>query len=217
VPTNFDYYCFCDQDDVWLKNKIIYSIYKLKSENADILGSRTYYTDKNLKIYGTSLFFKKKLSLENSLVQSITGGNTQIWTQNFHNKISKLCLSSPASHDWMLYQIAMLTNSKFVYLKKPLVLYRQHENNKIGANTGIHSGLRGNFKKSHNQNKNHLFNAISILDVPERNKQIIKFFFEAMEDNFFLKFYKLLFVLKIYRQTFKGNLMLLLAILLNKI
>ena len=83
VPMNFDYYCFCDQDDVWKKNKLDYSIKKIKALKAEVLGSRTFYTDKKLNVWGKSILFKKKLSLNNSLVQSICGGNTQIWTNKF--------------------------------------------------------------------------------------------------------------------------------------
>ena len=131
VPLNFDYYCFCDQDDVWFKNKTIYSINRLKFENAEIIGSSTIYTDEKLKIYSRSVIFNKKLSFSNALVQSITGGNTQLWTKKFQLIISKIKLSHPASHDWMLYQIATLLKVKYIYCKRPLILYRQHDKNNI--------------------------------------------------------------------------------------
>lgn len=225
VPQNYDYYCFCDQDDVWFKNKIIYSINKLKRENADIIGSRTIYTDENLKIYSKSIEFKRKLSLENSLVQSICGGNTQLWSNKFHNIVSKLEISTPASHDWMMYQIAMLSNSKFIYIKRPLVLYRQHSRNNIGANTGILSdikriywGLKGRFKTFHDLNKSHLFNAFEKVECSEKlvNK-VKKFYFARQEKNIFKKLYIIFFKIGIYRQTLKGNIMLIIACLLSKI
>ncbi len=154
VPKNFDYYCFCDQDDVWLKNKTIYSINRLKEENAEIIGSRTLYTNEKLMIYSKSILFKKKLSFRNSLVQSIAGGNTQLWTNKFQVLVSSLKISQPASHDWMMYQVATLLNFKFIFCDRPLILYRQHNNNNIGANTGIYNmfkrifwGIKGRYKK----------------------------------------------------------------------
>lgn len=225
VPLEFDYYCFCDQDDVWLKNKSIDSIKHLNNSNASILGSRTYYTNHKLKVYSTSINFKKKLSLENALVQSIAGGNTMIWTRKFQKIIRKLKLSLPASHDWMLYQLAMMLNHKFIFLKTPTVLYRQHEKNNIGANTGIindfkriYWGLKGRYKSFHELNREHLFNGIEKLNINRKNKKLIRDFYKFRSlQNPFVKFYKIVFQLKIYRQTFKGNLMLFLAIFLNKI
>lgn len=225
VPLNFDYYCFCDQDDVWLKNKSIDSIKHLNNSNASILGSRTYYTDHKLKVYSESINFKKKLSLENALVQSIAGGNTMIWTKKFQKIIRKLKLTLPASHDWMLYQLAMMLNHKFIFLKTPTVLYRQHGKNNIGANTGfindlkrIYWGLKGRYKSFHELNKDHLFNGIEKLNIKRKNEKLIRDFYKFRSlQNPFVKLYKIIFELKIYRQTFKGNLMLILAIFLNKI
>ena len=59
TPDVFDYYSFCDQDDHWLKNKLIYTIYKLNKNNAHLAGTRTFYTDQYLKITGSSIKFKK--------------------------------------------------------------------------------------------------------------------------------------------------------------
>ena len=90
VPKNFDFYCFADQDDFWLPNKLFYSISQIKKYKADVCGSRTFYTDENLNITGKSILFKKKPSLANSLVQSIAGGNTQLWSKKFNNVLKKI-------------------------------------------------------------------------------------------------------------------------------
>ena len=225
VPKNFDYYCFCDQDDVWLKNKIIYSINRLKKENAEIIGSRTLYTNEKLIIYSKSILFKKKLSFRNSLVQSITGGNTQLWSNKLQILISKLEVSKPASHDWMMYQIASLLNLKFIFCERPLILYRQHNNNNIGANTGLYNmlkrifwGIKGRYKKWHDLNENHLMDSLAKFDVSDENKYILKNFYRIRKSkNPIKKLFFIFFHLKIYRQTVKGNILLAFAILLDKI
>ena len=153
TPNDFDYYCFCDQDDLWLKNKLIYSIYKLNENNAHLVGTRTFYTDQYLKITGTSKKFKKKPSLRNALVQSIAGGNTMVWTKKFHQALNLHPIYTPASHDWYLYQFCTYFGYKFVFIQKPSVLYRQHQNNGVGSNVGflntlkrIWIGLKGQYK-----------------------------------------------------------------------
>ena len=225
VPLEFDYYCFCDQDDVWLKNKTINSIWKLKKYKADIIGTRTFYTDKDLNIYSKSIFFKKKICFENSLVQSIAGGNTLTWTKKFHETIQKIELSNPASHDWMLYQIASLLSFKYIYSERPTVLYRQHSFNQVGANISFKStikrifwGIKGRYKEWHDLNKDHLFSAAKTLKSNDRKVKILNDFYNARNfKNPFKKINIILFKNKILRQTLKGNLMLILAILINKI
>ena len=221
TPNDFDYYCFCDQDDYWLKNKLIYSIYQLNKNNASLIGSRTFYTDKNLKITGKSLFFKKKPSLKNALVQSITGGNTMTWTKKFHQELQLHPIYYPASHDWYLYQFCTYFNHKFIFNTRPVILYRQHENNVVGSNTGffntlkrIHFGLKGQYKYWHEMNKNHL-EKFKEYNYPEESKIIVDEFYKLRKLIFFRVFH--LKKLKIHRQTLQGQMMLYLATIIYKI
>ena len=224
VPRNFDFYCFADQDDYWIPNKLFYSISQIKKYKADVCGSRTLYTDKNLNITGTSILFKKKPSLENSLVQSITGGNTQLWNKKFNNILKKIKIKNPASHDWYVYQVSVLLDFKFLYIKKPLVYYRQHQNNFVGSNVGfvstlkrIYWGFSGRYKKWHNMNKIHLFYILSYFRINKNKYKIVKNFYSSRDANLPIRLLKILKELKIYRQTKKGNLMLFFALIFKKV
>ena len=225
VPKNFDFYCFCDQDDVWLKNKISYSIWKMKINKADILGSRTFLTNKNLKIYGKSPLFKRKICFSNSLVQSIAGGNTNIWSKKFHLILSNLNLNSPASHDWMLYQISTYLGFKYLYLKKPLLLYRQHDQNVVGANNNlraiikrIYKAASGRTKDWHDMNFSHLNEIKKLINSKKDEYKQLEGFYNARKiANPLKKIYLIKFKFKIFRQTLLGELYLLCAIIINKI
>ena len=225
VPKNFDYYCFCDQDDYWLKNKITYSIWKMKSHKADILGSRTYLTKENLKIYGKSILFKKKICFSNALVQSIAGGNTNIWSKKFHLLLSSLNLNSPASHDWMLYQISTYLGFKYLYLKKPLLLYRQHSKNVVGANNNMRAVMKriylaatGRSRDWHDMNFSHLNEIKKLINSKKDEYKQLEGFYNARKiTNPLRKLYLIKFKFKIFRQTLLGELYLLFAILFDKI
>ena len=225
VKTRFDYYAFCDQDDFWKDYKLIYSIKNLKKKNAEVMGSRTIYTNENLIPYGKSRNFKKKLTFKNSLVQSVMGGNTLIWTNNFQNKLKKLGYCSPASHDWMIYQLATILKLKIIYSPKPLVLYRQHANNVVGANLGLKNllkriiwGLKGRYSYWHELNRTHLFKAIRLFNVDENFKRDVFLFYNTREiKNPIKRIINIFFILKIYRQTKFGNILLFFAVLLSKI
>ena len=217
----FDYYCFCDQDDYWLKNKLIYSIYKLNKYKASLLGSRTFYTDKYLKVTGTSIFFKKKPSLRNALVQSIAGGNTMTRTKKFHQELQLHRIYNPASHDWYLYQFCTYFNYKFIYNTRPVLLYRQHENNFVGSNVGFYNivkriimGLKGQYKRWHEINLLHL-DSFKKYKHSKVSESIIDEFYSLRKKIFFRIFH--LQKQKIYRQTLQGQIMLYLATLIYKI
>ena len=125
----------------------------------------------------------------------------------------------------MVYQVAMVMNIKFIYLKKPLIYYRQHGNNKIGANTGLTNllkrifwGLCGRYKFWHDQNKKHLIKLSKKKNVDKANTILIREFYNLRnEKNPIKKIIKLFFKLRVYRQTFSGNIMLFFATLFNKI
>lgn len=225
IKTRFDYYAFCDQDDFWKDYKLIYSIQNLKKKNADVLGCRTIYTNENLIPYGISTNFKKKLTFKNSLVQSVMGGNTLIWTNNFQNKLNKLGYCRPASHDWMVYQLATILKLKIVYISKPLVLYRQHAKNVVGANLGLKNilkrifwGIKGRYSYWHELNRSHLFKAVKLFNVDKNLKRDLIFFYNTRKiKNPIKRIINIFFILKIYRQTIFGNILLFFAVLLGKI
>lgn len=224
VPKKFDFYCFCDQDDYWLKNKISYSIKKLKLNKANILGTRTFITDKSLKIKFNSKLFTKP-SFENSLVQSIAGGNTLFWDSEFHNFICNLKTPYPASHDWYLYQVSQLYSFKFIFICRPTLLYRQHNNNVVGSNQGlinflrrIYLGLKGNYKNWHEMNKNHLLNVDSTKRLDRNNLFLAQQFYYFRGSSNSLKALKnIFFKYKIRRQSLIDNIILLIAILIYRI
>lgn len=223
VDDKFDFYAFCDQDDVWLKNKLSYSIFKMIKNNSHICGSRTLITDKNLRVYAKSPHFKKKPSLKNSLVQSIAGGNTLVWSNKFHKFIKSLPIPSPASHDWYLYQVATYFKFNFLYIDRCLVKYRQHGNNVIGSNLGIINtlkriilGLKGNYKYMHEINKIHFFNFFNLIEnQSDESKDLVKKFY-LIRSTKKQKLSKLI-GLGVYRQTLQGQAMLYIATILNKI
>lgn len=225
VPQNYDFYSFSDQDDIWLKNKLNYSINTLIKYKGHVLGSRTLYTDKNLKIFGRSPLFKKKVCFENALVQSIAGGNTNVWTKKFNKILANLNYKLPVSHDWFLYQISTFLGYKFIYCKRPLILYRQHEDNLVGSNTGflnmckrITMGLKGRFKLWNDMNFFHLMELKKKHKTNDRLIKTLMDFYQARKiKNPLKKIYIIFFKLKIFRQTFMGNVLLIFAILINKI
>ena len=143
VPKKFDYYCFSDQDDIWNKNKVSYSINKIKSLQNSLpiifCGRTTYFNKDCTKKLGNSIEFKKEPSFRNAIIQNIAGGNTMV----FNYEAMDLIVSSIkeninfVSHDWWSYLIVTGAGGIIHYEKIPLLKYRQHKTNLQGSNNSL--------------------------------------------------------------------------------
>ncbi|MBT8408160.1 MAG: glycosyltransferase [Alphaproteobacteria bacterium] len=131
---------FCDQDDVWLPGKLTRAIAALApvGDAPALYCGRTFITDAGLRINGLSPRFGRPPGFANALVQSIAGGNTMVL-----NRAAIVLLRRAAagvgpvpSHDWWAYQIVTGAGGRVIYDAMPMVLYRQHAGNLVGANTG---------------------------------------------------------------------------------
>lgn len=140
-----DYIFFSDQDDLWLPNKIEDFMEVFYGEQADLIFCNAYITD--------SVLNKKRKNLWESIgykpdseKKIYENGDLKFLNELFkHNVVTGMCmainsrivnkilpLSEYAIHDvW----IAHLTNifGKIVAINRCEVLYRQHDNNVIGA------------------------------------------------------------------------------------
>jgi len=124
VPQNFDYYAFCDQDDIWLPQKLHQAIQQLTHHHCDLYGSRTQLIDEQDRYLQQSLYFSQPPSFHNALVQSIAGGNTLVWTRKLHHQIRKYPVAHVPSHDWWLYLFSTFMGFSMYYDRQPFTLYR---------------------------------------------------------------------------------------------
>jgi hypothetical protein len=108
-----------------------------------------------------------------------------------------------------------------IYDTYPSLRYRQHGNNQIGANTSwiarikrINLLLKGEFRKWNSINAQALMTKKNLLS--EENQEILAEFERARNSNLLSRIFGL-WKIGIYRQTFLGNLGLILAVILNKL
>lgn len=142
---DFDFYAFCDQDDVWHRDKLTAAVEALMRHPKHIpalYGTRTRITDVENRPIGFSPLFSKPPSFQNALVQSIAGGNTMVM-----NKAALLLLQNACekvrfvSHDWFAYQMVTGAGGVFIMDQTPHIDYRQHGNNAVGTNMGFWATL----------------------------------------------------------------------------
>jgi glycosyltransferase involved in cell wall biosynthesis len=138
-----DYVMLCDQDDVWLPNKIELTLDRMNQlekqhgkQTPILVHTDLRVVDENLHTVSESfqLMMNANFSrreLKHELIQNTLTGCTVMYNRSMSNLIS---VEPPymVMHDWWL----MLVASAFGivdYIDRPTILYRQHEKNSIGA------------------------------------------------------------------------------------
>ena len=226
IEKEFDFYSFCDQDDIWFKQKLENGINALTKENKSkpaIYGTKTLHVNHNCKkIIGKSINITKKLSFKNALLQPFAGGNTMILNYEARNLIiSSLKEIKPASHDWWTYILITGNGGKVIYDKEYSMFYRQHKKNTVGSNYTFF-GRFGRFKKIFNKTfKNYIDNNIEAINInldlfTEENKLTIEKFIKARNYNIFKK--SIYFINSgLYRQNLSGNILFFIFFISGKI
>jgi rhamnosyltransferase len=136
-----DYYFFCDQDDVWISNKIERQISVAKQY--DIQKPLLVHSD--LKVVDETLFV-----LHESFWKFSRFEHSEFGSFNFHcaynnipgcsmliNKVARnISLNMPRTakmHDAWISLAVTFHNGNIISIDEPLLYYRQHANNTIGA------------------------------------------------------------------------------------
>ena len=221
-----EFYAFCDQDDLWLEDKLQSILTIMKHHDPAIpmmYCGRTCIVDESNHFIGYSPLFDKRPSFKNALVQNIGGGNTMV----FNNSARELLMSFPldidvASHDWFFYQLVTGSGGRVIYDPKPYVRYRQHDTNLVGANMGWSARIRriklllaGRFRDWNAINIKSLLKGRQILTL--ENQKTLELFMRARSaSNFLVRLYWLK-KSGVYRQTFLGNLGLVIGVFLRKV
>ena len=136
-----DFYAFCDQDDVWLPQKLEVAIKQISNASLNnepyLYCGRTVYVDEQSIAIGQSILFKQPPSFDNALVQSIAGGNTMIFNRSSKLVIETVGMVPTPSHDWWLYLLISGVGGKVFYEPTAFVFYRQHRSSIVGENTSF--------------------------------------------------------------------------------
>lgn len=137
------YVMFCDQDDVWLPNKIVESFKKLREveQGGDVpaaIFTDSTVVDADLEVTEPSfletLYFKPKTyTLYKSLVNNICQGSTMMLNRALACLVNSVSIPDAyPQHDYWVAVIA-LACGRLGFLEKQTLLYRQHANNDVGA------------------------------------------------------------------------------------
>ncbi|MBR3133524.1 MAG: glycosyltransferase family 2 protein [Clostridia bacterium] len=122
-----DYYAYCDQDDVWMTDKIERAVKFLDKINKDkpvLYFSNSDYYDVDMNFIATAET-KKIYNFRNSLVECVTQGMTMVINAKTRQYIIEHVPQNCLYHDWWTYMICS-GFGEIVYDDKSLVKYRRH-------------------------------------------------------------------------------------------
>ena len=139
-----DYVMFCDQDDIWKKDKIEITFNKMKQAEERygrdfplLVHGDVEVIDENGNINADSMFEMSHINADSKLpqilIQNHVTGCTMMCNKKLIAGISEYASSEYViMHDYLAALYASVFG-KIEVIKKPLLSYRQHSGNSVGA------------------------------------------------------------------------------------
>lgn len=134
-----DFYFFSDQDDVWLPEKLSVSLETAKHKASDV--PLLVYTDlkvvnQELNILQDSMIRAQSHHANTTLLPELTENTVTGGTMMINHALAEKWFTPNdiLMHDWFLALLAA-SLGEIIYLDLPTQLYRQHDNNVLGART----------------------------------------------------------------------------------
>lgn len=127
-----------DQDDVWLPHRLSQSLAALQDTNGPALyASTTIETDPDLHPLPRQKLTLPAPSFANALVQNIVAGNTITLNTAALAALRDAGAPDVPFHDWWIYLRLAGVGARITLGNKPVLYYRQHAGNVIGAHSGL--------------------------------------------------------------------------------
>ena len=143
APRDAAAYFFCDQDDIWLPDKVAAAMQRLKEASGPVLYfGRLTVVDESLQTLQLSPLISR-WSFGNALLESQATGCTIAVNPQ---AMQLLQLARPeakliVAHDWWAY-LVIIALGQVIFDSEPRILYRQHEQNSLGVARSRLAALR---------------------------------------------------------------------------
>jgi glycosyltransferase involved in cell wall biosynthesis len=218
------YFAYCDQDDVWYRDKLERAIVWLASVAAEVPAlycARTTLIDAGGRYIGRSPLFRKAPDFRNALVQSVAGANTMVFNRAARALLIAAGNCDVVAHDWWTYLLVSGAEGSVYYDPIPSVAYRQHRANQIGSNNGLLAVLwrltmflRGEWTRWNDRNAAALARCSCLLTATNRGRLAA---FSVLRRGSLIERLRAWRQLGLYRQTRTGQMMLMFAMIFKRI
>ena len=143
-----DYYAFCDQDDVWDKDKLkiaVTMLEKFDDKEPGLYFSNTRLVNRDLTLI-KSKRHKPKITLGSALIINPVTGCTEVFNHALIEIIRKYDNMNLYMHDVWTYRLCMAIGGNIVFDEIPHIAYRQHGNNVVGGKSNIYKKYKRRVK-----------------------------------------------------------------------
>ena len=187
----YDYYAFCDQDDVWKPNKLedaIAQIEKSKSNRAFYFCAAEY-VDSDLNHIGVK-YIPDKGDYKSAIIRNYSLGCTIVLTKQLFFECSeasqtyqkRISVGYIPYHDVWFYSYALCTKATVIYDSNSHILYRQHSSNVTHASKNMYKRLWLAYKSQKRVRNSHEQLAGLLLKTGQINdKDVIRYLTDISE------------------------------------
>jgi|GEM_PF-81262 len=139
-----DYLMFCDQDDIWLPDKLAATFLTMRRMETEYPGQPALVygnfqpVDVNASTFNGLYKLKHSIKLQSLLSSNYVYGCTILINRAMIFEVDNIP-NEAVNHDYWLALVASLNRSSFI--SKPMMYYRQHNNNASGNVSGNNSML----------------------------------------------------------------------------
>jgi len=131
-----DVVAFADQDDVWLPEKLARGLRALAAVPSDepaLYCARQVLVDATLQRLADSPTIRHRPAFPAALTQNIATGCTLMLNRAAAMLIAESRAPGGTLHDWWSYLVVAAAGGRLLFDPTPVVLYRQHAANMVGA------------------------------------------------------------------------------------
>ncbi|GEO70630.1 glycosyltransferase family 2 protein [Levilactobacillus acidifarinae] len=143
-----DFYMFCDQDDVWLPNKIEVTVAAMNNDKEipQLVFTDLNLVDEKLQLISNETVLSRVntdywLNPDNLFFDNIVTGCTVMINNSLKKKVLPVDSQQIVMHDWFFALIAA-QSGQIHFINQPTILYRQHQDNQVGINKSFFGKLR---------------------------------------------------------------------------
>lgn len=133
-----DCYAFCDQDDIWYKDKLSRASKKLNKDKIEVYYSNTrLVNEKGKKLNVLGYNDKQKMSMNAFVCSGGIIGCTMVISHKLRDIIINHDIpKNIIMHDYYIAIVCLELGGNIIYDSIPSMDYRQHTNNVVGIPTG---------------------------------------------------------------------------------
>lgn len=211
IAPDSDYYAYSDQDDIWDKNKIEIAISEMerrtdKNKPAMLIHPNYAINNKKEIIEGPHTSgYENANNFPLGIVRNICQGSACVLNKPLMEQVKKIPRGENVEHDWWTYLVCLVLDGQIIAEKRPLIFYRQHGDNVLGAHVGTFYRLKRRFKmifEKSNHSRQHLCKLLLELygkEISKENKKILEEVVDYRKNIF--TWIKFLFDPKFYRRA----------------